>query len=231
MKTIKTKEIFILNLLDRIVTPALGCTEIGCIALATSITSEHLKLPLAKAIVYVSGFIYRNVINVGVPFIGRVGAKGIAAAGFIIKQSNRGLLILEGVSNTQVHQIKQLIAKDKIKVIIQRNCNPVYVRVVAKDIGGNTYDVLIERGHDNVKFVRINNINLPIESYKKCKAKKTSQPEFDVDDITLADIYHTIKKVKLKKLIFLQKGIEMNENIANFPNKNLYFHPINKKSS
>jgi L-cysteine desulfidase len=232
MKTTNAKQTFILNLLDKLVTPAFGCTEIGCIAFATSIASENLKSPLAKATVYVSGFIYRNVINVGVPLIGKIGAKGIAAAGFIVKQSHKKLLILENVSKTQVNLIKKLADTNKIKVVVQKHCDPVYVKVIAKDTNGNRCDVLIERKHDTVKHIRLNNINLPTETYTKTKSTNLFQPKFDVNDISLTDIYLTIKKVKIKDLDFLQKGINMNEDVANFPTrKNKYFHPIHEKLS
>jgi L-cysteine desulfidase len=231
MKT-NTKETFILNLLNKLVAPAFGCTEIGCIAYATSIAAENLKSSLAKATVYVSGFIYRNVVDVGVPLIGKIGAKGISAAGFVVKQSHKKLLVLEDISQNQITDTKKLIASSKIKVIIQKKCNPVYVRVVAKDTSKNICDVFIERKHDTVKHIKLNGVNLSTKAYATSKIVNSSNLKFDVDDISLPDICNTIKNTRIEELSFLQKGIDMNKNIADFPSKkNKYFRPIYAKQS
>jgi L-cysteine desulfidase len=217
------KSKFILNLLPELITPALGCTEIGCIAYATSIVGEKLKNKLKSVTVHISGFIYRNVVNVAVPLLGKIGAKGIAAAGLLMKQSNKKLLVLDGITPQQIKQTKQLMTKNIIKIEVEKNCDPVYVKVVAKDVAGNVCSVLIERKHDVVRYVKLNNVILTTNSCRKNNAKHLLQIKYDVNDISLADLYKTTKLLTLADLKFLQDGIKMNHKIALAGSHKQYF--------
>jgi L-cysteine desulfidase len=225
----KTK--FILKLLNELITPALGCTEIGCIAYATSVASEHLKNKIKRVIVHMSGFIYRNVINVAVPSLGKVGAKGIAAAGLVMKQSHRKLLILAGITPQQIKLTKELMSSNMIKIEIEKHCDPVYVKVIAQDIKGNTCDVLIERKHDVIRSVKLNHVVLITNSCRETNSQKSPLIKFDVNDISLSDIFQTIKSLKIANLKFLHRGIDMNHKIALAGNQKQYYHQSSQNTS
>lgn len=205
------KKDFFINLLKKLLTPAYGCTEIGAVALACSVASEYLKSSLKKVSVWVSTYIYRNDANVGVPGMGKVGIAAIAGAGFVVKQSKKKLSVLSGITKNQANQAKK-IAKF-IDVQIAKNCNPVYVKVVATDTLNNVCDVLIEEEHDLVKQIKFNNKLIPTNT--KPTNKKTTL-KYNVNEISLKDIYDSVNEMNEKELLFLLEGIKMNEAVVKY---------------
>jgi L-cysteine desulfidase len=216
------KRKFIINLLKQLVIPAFGCTEIGSIAYAAGTASKYLKHKLKDMTVYVSGFIYRNVANVGVPKMGKVGVEGIAAGGFLVKQPQKKLLILNAITDKQIKESEEMVKKHLIKTIILKTCDPVYVRVVVKDVKNNVCDVLVERKHDVIRHIKLNN-RIMDGNTDLGESKNVSDVKFNVNDISLNDIYEIVRSLEMKDLKFLEKGITMNENIAKAGNQKNYF--------
>jgi L-cysteine desulfidase len=85
----KLKKTYLLQLTKTLIKPAFGCTEIGVISLVAAAAAKCIKHPIIKVEIEVSSYIYRNVIDVGVPRLGRCGIKGIVAAGLLIKDTSK----------------------------------------------------------------------------------------------------------------------------------------------
>jgi L-cysteine desulfidase len=206
-----SKDIFLKSLLKNLTTPAYGCTEIGVVAYACATTSVTLKAAIAKADVYVSPYIYRNDANVGVPHMGKVGIETIAAAGFVVKQPKNKLAVLSTITEKQCQQAKALAKKNIINVHIDLHCDPVFVKVVATDKNNNVCDVLIEGQHDVIKRVKLN--NTIVNQQEASNKKEAGKFKFNVNEISLNDIYQCVSNAKLEELKFLNKGIQMNHKI------------------
>jgi L-cysteine desulfidase len=211
------KQIFFKNLLKDLVSPAYGCTEIGCVALACSAAAEHLKGPVVSAKLHVSSYIYRNDANVGVPKLGQVGIKTIAAAGFIVKQSKKKLLVLSSITDAQAKLAKQNSKQNFIDIIIEKHRNPVYAKVIAKDKFNNTCEVLIERKHDNIKRITLNNKLVAVNT--KTKASNVHTYKYNVDDISLNDVYYGVQNFTINDVKFLRDGLMMNKKVMNYGEK------------
>jgi L-cysteine desulfidase len=205
-----SKKKFLLSILKDVITPAYGCTEIGCVALCASIVAEHLKSKITKAEIYISPFIYRNDVNVGVPNLGQCGIVTIAAAGFVVKQSKKGLAVLSNISKSQIADARKLANAKVIKVMIQKHGDPVYCRVIAHDKFNNVCEVLIEHKHDLIKYIKLNNKTI----FSKCVSKtKTNKSRYDVNEISLIDLFKVVNSFTLKEISFLKTGLIMNEKI------------------
>jgi L-cysteine desulfidase len=158
--------------------------------------------------------------------MGKVGISTIAAAGFVTKNSVMKLSVLSKITNQQVIKAKK-IAK-KIDVQIAKNCNPVYVKVLATDKLGNVCDVLIEEEHDYIKQVKFNNKLVNIDG--KIINNSQQHIQYNVNEITLNDIYHNIDLMNENDLMPLNKSIEMNRALVEYAKKNnCKFINISKK--
>lgn len=221
------KKQFFLNLLTKLLTPAYGCTEIGAVALACSVASEHLKTKLKEAKIWVSSYIYRNDANVGVPGMGKVGIKTIAAAGFVVKQSNKKLSVLSNITKPQCIKAKRLAKL--IDIEIAKHCNPVYVKVVAKDKSNNVCDVLIEEEHDFIKQIKFNNKLIVVKN--KTNMNTSHNIQFNFNEITLKDIIDGVNEMNEDELSFLLEGVKMNKNVVDYAEnmKNLQLVSIGDK--
>jgi L-cysteine desulfidase len=142
---------FIINLLHQLIKPAMGCTEIGAVALATAASSKHLKKPIKKIYVNLSQFIYRNIVSVGVPLLGKIGTEGIAIAGSVIKNIDKKLNIISELKTNEIKQIKSLMKKNIVKVNVLTNVDPIYVEARIKDVKNNVAVSLIKHAHDNIE--------------------------------------------------------------------------------
>jgi L-cysteine desulfidase len=205
------KLVFLKSLLKELTTPAYGCTEIGIVAYACAAAAKNLKSAITKADIYVSPFIYRNDANVGVPHMGKIGIEAIAAAGFVVKNPRNKLSVLSKISKTQCEQAKAMGNKKIIKVHVELHCDPVFVKVIAVDKNNNTCEVLIEGQHDVIRRIKFNNTIL--EQNQSMGKQQAGKYKFNVNEISLADIYHCVHTIKLNELKFLEKGVEMNHKV------------------
>jgi L-cysteine desulfidase len=147
-----------------------------------------------------------------VPGMGKVGIATIAGAGFVMKQSKKKLSVLSDISKAQCTKAKKI--SKLIDVEIAKNCNPVYVKVVATDKSNNVCDVLIEEEHDFIKQIKFN--NKIISSTNKTNIKKQSDIQFNFNEISLKDIYDAIQEMNENELSFLFEGIKMNEAVVKY---------------
>ena len=96
----------------------------------------------------------------------------IAASGFILKNPEKGMVLLLDLNlGDNVVKTLELSRQKKIKVQIDYDCDPVYTKVEAIDKSKNKVVVIIEKEHDNITSVKINN-NETIEKTLEKKRKK-----------------------------------------------------------
>lgn len=214
---------FILELIKQQVQPALGCTEIGIVTLAAAKAGQLLSGKITSAEVKVSTCIYRNDERVGVPRLGICGISTIAAAGFILKNPEKKLDCISSLDKEKIKLAKALGASNKIKIKIDYNAKPVYTFVKAIDSKNNVATVLIEDAHNNIVSAKLNGKETLKINNKSCTVA-SCRINFDkhAEDMTLEEVYKTIKTMKLSDLLFLEDGIKMNDAICNFGLKHPY---------
>jgi L-cysteine desulfidase len=209
-KLSNSKNQFLLDVIKSVVTPTYGCTEIGIVALVSSVAAEHLPHEVVSATLYVSTYIYRNDANVGVPNMGQVGIEAIATAGFLVKHSNKKLAVLEGITKPQVTKAIQMAKNGMVKVVVEKYVNPVFVKIIAKDRKGNVCDVAIEGKHDRIRYVHLNK-KLVIDN--QLVKNRVVKFKYNVAEISLHDICESVSHMSIKDLEFLIEGITMNDEI------------------
>ena len=112
----KNKRKEIIDLINREVVPALGCTEPAAVSLCVSKVSELLGVLPEKINVSLSGNMLKNAMGVGIPGTGMVGLPIAIALGAICGKSEYGLEVLKDVTADRVEEGKKYIAEKRINI-------------------------------------------------------------------------------------------------------------------
>lgn len=208
---------------------AYGCTEIGAIGYPCALAYNQLKnQPIAKLVVEMSPYVFKNASCVGVPGLGMCGCEMIAAAGAYICAPDRKLQIFSSITAAQKSKAKQLVEAKKVEIKIREDVNPVFCKAIVTTTNGNTATATIERAHDNVTLITKNDTEV-----FKAKPKKSDGPNlnhdgevFDPDeyrgtDFTIGEMLKIIETLQFEDLTFLEQVFFTNDNIAQYGLKHM----------
>lgn len=138
------------------VKPALGCTEPGAVALATSWAAKHGEGPVKSITLRLSPNIFKNGLHAGIP--GTEGGTGnllAAALGALKGDPEKGLMALDGVNAQDVAAAMDLVNSGVVIQVVVPDVPSVYVEAELVDESG-TITVIISGRHDRVVQVRKN---------------------------------------------------------------------------
>ncbi|HOR54753.1 MAG TPA: serine dehydratase subunit alpha family protein, partial [Synergistales bacterium] len=138
------------------VKPALGCTEPGAVALATSWAAKHGEGPVRSITLRLSPNIFKNGLHAGIP--GTEGGTGnllAAALGALKGDPEKGLTALDGVSAQDVADATDLVNSGVVTQTVVPDVPSVYVEAELADESG-TITVIISGRHDRVVQIRKN---------------------------------------------------------------------------
>ncbi|MDO5442456.1 MAG: L-serine ammonia-lyase, iron-sulfur-dependent, subunit alpha, partial [Bacteroidia bacterium] len=152
-----TREKQIIELINREVKPALGCTEPIAVALAVAKAVELIesKKPLNRLVsefkidVAVSGNILKNGMGVGVPGTGMVGLHIAAALGAVCGKSEYGLEVLHDLDDRSIARAKGIVADNLVEISIAETEHKLYVSATV-ETEGETATAVIEDSHDHI---------------------------------------------------------------------------------
>ncbi len=158
----------IINLINKEVKPALGCTEPIAVALAAVKAVETLEDCCrfsrnwrARAdfeiTVQVSANILKNGMGVGIPGVGMTGLQIAAALGAVCGKSEYGLEVLHDLDPESISRAKQLVGDGRIHIELARTDKKLYIRAAVRAlIDGRAHeaDAVIENDHDNIVETR-----------------------------------------------------------------------------
>ncbi len=162
----------LIELIHKEVKPALGCTEPIAVALAVAkavdIISENCsrcgdcllwrQTADFRIAVEVSGNILKNGMGVGIPGTGMVGLPIAAALGAVCGDPDRGLEVLQGVSDAAVTRAKELVKAKRVNISVAETDHLLYVKATVSlgegiqasaEVHPRAYAV-IEDDHDKI---------------------------------------------------------------------------------
>lgn len=135
------------------VKPALGCTEPVAVALASARAKRELGKNPDTITLRLSGNIYKNGRDVGIP--GTNGLKGnlvAAALGSLAGDSSKGLMVLEQVSAEAVAQAKAMVDAGRVSVTVADEVPNVFVEATLC-AGTDTISATIANRHDKISLI------------------------------------------------------------------------------
>ena len=191
------------------VKPALGCTEPGAVALATSTGAKHLRGRPDKISLRLSPNIYKNGVNVGVPNTGGLTGNSLAAAlGVIAGDSTKGLQSLVDVKPEDVEEAKRLVAAGTVAIEVVSGVPDVYIEAtLTRD--SCVVTVIISGRHDNIVEIRVDGAVL----MKKAQSQTTTGQESYVEELLSQDmegLWRIVGELNSDQEAFMIAGAEMN---------------------
>ena len=123
----------IIDLVNREVVPAVGCTEPMAVALCTARATELLGCKPEEIKVLLSANILKNAMGVGIPGTGMIGLPIAVALGSLIGKSEYQLEVIKDLTPEWLEAGNQFVAEDRICIQLKSDiCEKLYVEVTCK---------------------------------------------------------------------------------------------------
>ena len=143
----------IVDLINREVVPAIGCTEPIAVALCTARAAETLGAGPERIAVRLSANILKNAMGVGIPGTGMIGLPIAVALGALIGRSEYRLEVLRDVTPEAVERGREMIGRRCISIGLKEGvCEKLYIEAEVEAAGHRAVAV-IAGGHTDFVFV------------------------------------------------------------------------------
>lgn len=143
----------IIDLINREVVPAIGCTEPIAVALCTARAAETLGAGPERIAVRLSANILKNAMGVGIPGTGMIGLPIAVALGALIGHSEYRLEVLRDVTPEAVERGREMIGRRCISIGLKEGvCEKLYIEAEVEAAGHRAVAV-IAGGHTDFVFV------------------------------------------------------------------------------
>ncbi len=211
MKKTDSSYINYVQILERELIPAMGCTEPIALAYAAAKAREVLGRLPERVQVWASGSIIKNINSVIVPNTGHLkGIPAAAAAGIVAGDPAKELEVIANVSSGQLEEIRKFLDTAEFEVRAAEGEKIFDITVTVWE-GQDYATVQIEDYHTNVvKIERSHEI-----LWQKAVSKEGERGEPDADMLSVAGIWdfvHTVSLEEVKPL--LDRQITCNMAIA-----------------
>ena len=143
----------IIDLINREVVPAIGCTEPIAVALCTARAAETLGTGPERIAVRLSANILKNAMGVGIPGTGMIGLPIAVALGALVGRSEYRLEVLRDVTPEAVERGREMIGRRCISIGLKEGvCDKLYIEAEVEAAGHRAVAV-IAGGHTDFVFV------------------------------------------------------------------------------
>lgn len=202
---------FILDLLNKEVKPAMGCTEPVAVALASAKAAQaggHRDIKRIEIVV--SPNFYKNGLSVGIPHSPEVGLDVAGALGACGGDSELGLKVLESITESAASEALALVKAGLVEVKVKDTDAKVYIEArVCSDSG--TSVAVIEHMHNHFVLVKHDD-HVIFEDTTQKDERADDEPEFF--SMPVKAIIDEVESMTLDDLDFLLEGIDMNRKVA-----------------
>lgn len=209
-----------IELIQKEVKPALGCTEPIAVALAVAKGCETLRDfggELCSVEVKVSGNILKNGMGVGIPGTGMVGLHIATALACFCGKSEYGLEVLKDLTQEDVNMAKEFVRQKKVSISLADTDKKLYVEVVCASVcGKHSSKVVIADNHDSIVFVKGDSevlLDLQSNMGKSQSGVANSKGTLDYN-LSVDKIYDFAKNTPFDEISFILEGARMNMALA-----------------
>lgn len=220
----KNKRKEIIDLINREVVPALGCTEPAAVALCVAKVKETLGEIPEKIFVSLSGNMLKNAMGVGIPGTGMIGLPIAVALGALSGKSEYGLEVLKDVNPERVEEGKKYISEGRITISHKQDSPSIlYIEVKCLGKDGNFAKGIISGSHTN--FVYLEN-NGKIELSKELSNPSFSEPNTADPELNMSIVYEFATTSPIEEISFILEAKRLNKAAAELALSKDYGHSL-----
>lgn len=222
----KDKRKEIIDLINREVVPAMGCTEPAAVSLAVAKATETLGAIPEQISVGLSSNVLKNAMGVGIPGTGMIGLPIAIALGALIGKSEYGLEVLKDVTPKSVQDGREYIAEGRIEVhLVSDTPSNLHIDVEVKR-DGHTARTVISELHTNFILVsKDEEVLYEKKSEKSNDADSSAQSPSDVW-LNLATVWDFATETPLEEIRFILKARDLNKAASELGMKEAFGHSL-----
>ncbi len=203
------------KILDEVLLPAIGCTEVGAIALAAATAYKGIGGNVEQITVLLDSNTFKNAAAVAIPNTGgEIGIGIVAALGALYGNPELKLSILRDIGQEDTKIAKEMVCQSKIQVDIRSEQFPVYIDITVETSQGRGR-AIIKGSHTNIVFIELNG---EVKFGDKARATEPEAGDNDTRSKLLAmkipQIISLAASLEPEDIQFLLEGAEMNMAIA-----------------
>ncbi|EKN67596.1 hypothetical protein BABA_12740 [Neobacillus bataviensis LMG 21833] len=200
----------ILDILEKELVVALGCTEPVAIALAAATAKSYASGEIKALSVKASGNIIKNAKSVGIPGMSAKGLEFAAAIGATAGDPAKQLEVLNGLTLEDERNALKLIDEGNVTASQAVTSKRLYIEVILQT-EKHTSRVVISDNHSNVSLIEVDGK----EVYQGgCENIGIQTDEEELEALTIDEIYEWILQADLNDLTLIKKSIELNQVIG-----------------
>lgn len=213
----------IVQLINREVIPAIGCTEPIAVALCTARATELLGTRPEQIEVFLSANILKNAMGVGIPGTGMIGLPIAVALGALIGKSAYRLEVLREVSPEAVEAGRNYIDQKRIKIGLKEGIEEKLYAEVCVHGEQKSATAVIAGGHTNFVYEAVNG-----EVMLDNRTTTTQQDEGEEVELTLARVWEFAMESPIEELRFILETKRLNKAAAELSFRGNYGHSIGR---
>ncbi len=215
----------IIDLINREVVPAIGCTEPIAVALCAARATELLGCEPEKVEVLLSANVLKNAMGVGIPGTGgMIGLPIAVALGSLIGKSDYKLEVLRDATPEAVERGKQFIAQERITIGLKENITEKLYIEIAITAADKRAVAIIAGGHTTFVYEEADGKVL-LDNRQPAAAEAAA-----ADDVplTLRKVYDFAMTTPIEELRFILESKRLNKAAAEASLQGSYGHTLGR---
>lgn len=199
----------IIDLINREVVPAMGCTEPIAVSLCTARAVEALGAEPEEIVVLLSPNVLKNAMGVGIPGTDMIGLPIAIALGAIVGKTEYQLEVLRDVNAEAVEKGRRMIDEGRIKVGVKEgDCETLYIEARAT-AGSTTATAIIAGAHTNFVYVAKGDV-VEIDN----RLPRTEVADSKAVELTLRSVWEFATTSPIEELEFILEARRLNKAAA-----------------
>ena len=199
----------IIDLVNREVIPAIGCTEPIAVSLCVARATEMLGELPDKINVQLSANILKNAMGVGIPGTGMIGLPIAIALGALVGRSEYGLEVLKDANEQAVQQGREYIEQRGISIDLKQGITEKLYIEVEVLAGEKRAVAIISGGHTNFVFLQQDE-----QVLLDARCQQSAGESSDDVELTLRTVYDFAVESPLEEIEFILEAKRLNKSAA-----------------
>jgi UPF0597 protein HMPREF0669_01428 len=213
----------IINLINKEVVPAVGCTEPMAVALCAAKAAEVLGCRPQKVRAQLSANILKNAMGVGIPGTGMIGLPIAIALGTLIGKSEYQLEVIKDLTPETLEEGKAFIKEQRITILRKSNIEEKLYIEVESSTETSTATVIISCAHTNIVYVEKDG-NVLLDN-RTTRSESCEHKDISLD---LKLVYDFATTAPVGEIDFILKAKDYNLKAAEDSLKGNYGHCLGK---